>query len=138
MNFGLVGSTLSTLPSFAAYMAVALVMMALFMLVYTAITPHQELALIREGNFTAALSLGGALIGFALPLASVIAHTHLLLDVVVWGIVALLVQLFVWALSNLLCRNLSERVKRNEAASGLFLASTSIAGGIINAACMTY
>ena len=46
-------------------------------------------ALHRGGVAYAALSLGAALIGFCLPLASVIAHSAGLLDVAVWAMVAM-------------------------------------------------
>ena len=138
MNLGLVGTSLSTLPSFAAYFAVALAMMAIFLAAYTAVTPHREWTLLREGNLAAAISLGGALVGFALPLATVIAHTNILIDVAVWGVVALVVQLLLWTIVNLLDRGLAARVTKGETASGVFLAAASIAGGIVNAACMAY
>jgi len=62
----------------------------------------------------------------------------MLLDVAVWGAVALVVQLLVWAVVNLLDRGLAARVSTGETAAGVFLAAASIAGGILNAACMTY
>ena len=37
--------------------------------VYTAITPHAELRLIRQGNAAASAALAGVLVGFAVPLA---------------------------------------------------------------------
>jgi putative membrane protein len=113
-------------------------MMAAFLAAYTAVTPQREWTLIREGNLAAAISLGGALIGFALPLATVIAHTTHIIDVAIWGAVALVVQLLLWAVVNLLDRGLAARVTKGETASGVFLAAASIAGGIVNAACMTY
>jgi putative membrane protein len=119
-------------------MTASLGMLAVFLAIYTAVTPCREWSLLREGNTAAALSLGGAVLGFSLPLANIIAHTNVLLDVIVWGIVALVVQLLIWAIVSLLQNGLKERIGRGEVAAGTFLAATSIAGGIVNAACMSY
>jgi len=80
---------------FLAFLGVASVLLAVFLTVYTSITPLREWALIRQGNQAVALSLGGALIGFALPLASAIAQTHSLTDMII---------LTRWSNRNLLCR----------------------------------
>ena len=52
------------------YFALALIVAMLFVVIYIWITPYHEFALIRDGNAAAAISLGGALVGFSLPLAS--------------------------------------------------------------------
>ena len=36
---------------------------------YVMLTPHKEITLIRDGNTAAAVSLGGVLVGLAIPLA---------------------------------------------------------------------
>ena len=48
----------------------------IFKAVYQWITPHNKGALIREGNTAAAIMLGGALIGYVIPLASALTQTH--------------------------------------------------------------
>jgi putative membrane protein len=138
MGWSFAGSSLSTLPSFIAYFATSAVLVAAFLAVYTALTPHREWTLIRAGNTAASLSLGGALIGFCLPLASVIAHSSLLIDVAIWGLIALFVQLLAWWVVEKAMSGLAARVERGDVAAGLFLAITSLAAGIVNAACMTY
>ncbi len=85
-------SSLSGLPAFLAYFALAVFLVLIFLRIYTWITPQDELTLIRANNAAAALTFGGALIGFALPLASAITHSMSLLDCAVWGLVALIVQ----------------------------------------------
>jgi putative membrane protein len=138
MDVGLVAKSLVNLPAFAIYMAASLGMIAVFLGIYTALTPCREWTLLRQGNLAASISLGGAVLGFSLPLAAVIAHSNVLVDVIVWGVVAVAVQLLVWAIVNLLDGGLKDRIARGEAAAGVFLAATSLAGGIVNAACMTY
>ena len=58
---------------FLIYFAVALLLFVAFTFVYVIVTPYNEIALIREGNTAAAISLSGAMLGFALPLASTVA-----------------------------------------------------------------
>jgi hypothetical protein len=41
---------MATLPAFLAYFAVAMVLLALFLLIYLNVTPYHEMTLIRAGN----------------------------------------------------------------------------------------
>jgi putative membrane protein len=132
------GGYLVTLPNFALYFACALALTAGFLVVYTVITPHREWRLIRAGNVAASVSLGGALIGFVIPLASTIAHSVSLIDMLVWGSVAMVVQLLVFGAVRLAKPDLAELIEADRAAAATFLASVSVAVGILNAACMTY
>ena len=52
------------------YMFSSILMLLIFGTVYLKITPVRELKLIKNGNLACALSFGGALVGFCLPLAS--------------------------------------------------------------------
>ena len=131
-------SSLSGLPAFAGYYGAALVMTVLFVSAYTALTPNRELELIRGGNRAAALSTGMSLIGFALPLASAIWHSANILDVVIWGLVALASQLVAFWLSTLAVPKLGEAIAAGDQAAGLWVGCVSIAAGLINAACMSY
>ena len=79
---------ISMLPSFLAYLGVAIALLAVFLLIYVNATPYDEISLIRQGNTAAAISLSGALFGFAMPVANVIAHSDTLLDLAAWGAVA--------------------------------------------------
>ena len=56
---------INNLPAFASFFATAIVLLGAFMLLYVLVTPYNELALIREGNEAAAISLGGAVVGFS-------------------------------------------------------------------------
>jgi putative membrane protein len=129
---------LATLPNFLAYGASAIVLMSAFVYIYTAITPHREFALIKAGNVAASISLSGALLGFVLALASVIEHSVSLIDMVIWGIVALIVQLLAYFLVRLALPALSQGIEDNNISKAILLASTAISFGLINAACMVY
>ena len=128
--------TISTLPSFAAFFAVAALVLAVFVAISMQVTPYAELALVREGNVAAAVSLGGTLVGLALPVANVVRNSHALLDVAVWGVVACVVQLLAYAAARLAIPQLAKDIPAGKVAPAIFLAALSIAVGLVNAACM--
>ena len=132
-----VGASLAELPWFLAYLATALVLTLVFAVIYTWVTPHAEIKLIRENNLAASLAFAGSLIGFSLPLASAIAQSVALVDCVVWGVIAMVVQIVIYFLIRLPIPKISERIEKGETASGLWLGAASLTGGLLNAASMT-
>ena len=128
---------LGGLPAFLAFFGTAAVLTILFVLIYTRITRHNELALIKQNVSAAAIAFAGSLIGFALPLASAIDNSADLLDMILWGFVALIVQLVAYVVVRLFMPRVSERIEAGEMAAGIWLAGASIAAGILNAASMT-
>ncbi|NER60146.1 DUF350 domain-containing protein [Pseudomonas sp. MAFF212428] len=122
---------------FLFYMAGAAVLFALYAFIYTRLTPYNEFALIREGNSAAAIALGGALLGFAIPVSSAISHSISLLDFLVWSLIAGAVQLLAFFVVSLVVKGMEERIRRQESAAAILLASVVIGVGMLNAACMT-
>jgi putative membrane protein len=132
----LVATSFSTLPSFLAYFAGGGVLLAAFIALYVHTTPHQEVALIREGNTAAAIALSGAVLGFVLPLAIVIANSASLIDVLVWGVIAIVVQLGGFLVARAVLPGLSKAICDGQVSDAIFLAGLSLALGILDAACM--
>ncbi|MCC6135993.1 MAG: DUF350 domain-containing protein [Candidatus Contendobacter sp.] len=130
--------SLAGLPAFLSYFATGIGLLAVFLLLYLWITPYREISLIREGNAAAAASLSGAMVGFMLPLASAITHSVSLLDMAIWGLIALIIQLLVYGVGRLLLPSLARDIPAGQVASGVFLGALSLAIGLLNAACMTY
>lgn len=130
--------SLAGLPLFGLYFAAAIALLALFVAVYIRVTPYRELALIRAGNSAAALSLSGAILGFVLPLASAVAHSVNFADMLVWGVVALVVQVLAYLVARTLMPHLTEDIPADKTAPALLLAALSVATGVLNAACMSY
>jgi putative membrane protein len=133
-----VAEKISELAYFLLYFGIAVALVALYLFVYARVTAHNEFDLIRQNVLSAAVSLGLSLVGFALPLSSAIVHANNVIDLLVWGVVALVVQIVVYWLVRLLLPNLSERIASGELSSALFLGAASVAAGIINAAAMNY
>ena len=131
-------TSLAGLPAFAAYFALAIVLLLLFVRLYTWVTPHDEFGLIRANNPAAAVAFAGAIIGFAWPLASAITHSMSLLDCAIWGGVALVVQVLTFVISSAALKQLPQRITQGELAAGIFSAACSVTVGMLNAACMSY
>lgn len=130
--------SLQSLGSFLIYFVAALVAQGVFVALYIAVTPYHEPTLIRQGNAAAALSLGGAVLGFTLPLASAIIHSVSPLDMVVWSVVALVVQLAVFRLAEFVLSGIGKHIEEGNVAAGLTMATAALAIGVINAASMSY
>ena len=129
--------SLAGLPAFISYFFLSLALLVVFLAVYLAVTPYRELTLIRQGNIAAAISLGGAVIGFVLPLARAVTQSVSMLDLVAWGGVALVVQVVVFLLVGVLLPRLPAAVKDGQVAAAALLASLAVAVGVLNAASMT-
>ena len=129
---------LASLPNFLAYLGTAIALLAAFVTIYVYVTPYDEIALIRANNTAAAISLSGALLGFALPIANVIAHSDTLLDLAVWGVIAGIVQLLAWGVARVALPRLQEHIAAGRIAPAILVAALSLTVGLLNAACMTY
>jgi putative membrane protein len=125
------------LPAFLIYFCVSAVLIAAYVFVYTLITHHDEFALIRGNVPGAAVSLGLSTIGFALPLTSAIGHSSGIVDLTIWGVIALLVQVAVYYLARIPLPDLSERIAKGEMGPAIWLGLASVTGGLINAASMS-
>ena len=109
-----------------------------FKFIYQLVTPYHERDLIRQGNSAAAVALGGALIGYVLPLASALSHTVSLAEFAAWALLAGVIQIIAFiVVSRVLYKALAARIEAGEIAAGIYLASISIGVGLLNAACMT-
>jgi putative membrane protein len=124
--------------SFLVYFVTASAMTCLFTVIYSRVTPYKEFELIGNGNTAAAFSMGGAILGFAIPLASAIIHSVSLGDMLLWGLIALIVQVLAFTIARIALKGLVEGIQEGIAAKGLFLGMVSVVAGILNAASMSY
>mgnify|MGYP001038977021 CR=1 FL=1 len=129
---------LGGLPGFLAYFGTSVALLAAFAVVYSLVTPHHEWRLIKANTPAAAIAFGGSLLGFVLPLYSAISHSVNLVDCLLWGLVAFVVQLATFFVLRLVIPELPRRISDNELASGILVAALSLAVGLLNAASMTY
>ena len=126
------------LADFATYFGIGLGFMLLYVVLYLYATPHREITLIRGDNLPAAVVLAGALLGFAVPLASALRVANGLLDVAAWAFMALVAQLAAYALVALLLKDFSKRINRGEMAAAVLAGSIHLGVGLINSAAMSF
>jgi len=124
---------------FVLAFGLACLFLAIFKRLYQISTPYNESRLIGEGNVAAAVALGGAIIGFALPLASALTQTADPLEFTVWAVLAGVVQVLAsLVVRRFVVRDMAARIESGNVASGVYLGATSIGVGLLNAASMTY
>ena len=122
------------LPIFMLHGGTAILMLIVGAFIYSKITPWNELDLIMQGNTAAAVSFSGAILGIAIPLAAALSSSISIWEIVVWGSVAIILQITVFLILDLVLPNLSEQIKDNKIAAGIFIASNKIALALMNAA----
>ena len=96
--------------------------------------PFDEMGLIRQGNIAAALSLGGALVGFSMTVASGLLHIDGLLPFFAWSTGAAAIQLLTYILVSRLLHMSKQQIEGNNIAFGVLLASISVSVGAVSAA----
>jgi putative membrane protein len=124
--------------NFLIYLGVSLALLYLYVWIYIRVTPWAEMALIRAGNMAAAFSLSGAVLGFIVPLSAAVKFSVNLVDMVIWGVIALVVQVVAFVVVKLLVPTLSKDIEAGNQAQGFFLGAVSLGVGLLNAACMSY
>lgn len=128
----------SNLISFFAYFAGAIAFSVAFVAIYIRMTPHREFDLIvGQHNASASLAFGGTLLGYAIALAGVIHNVRSALEFIVWGCVVIVTQIVAYQLARFGHRDMSHAIENNAIAAAIWVATVSIAVGIISAACMS-
>ena len=123
---------------FLVYLVVALALLVAFVAIYIRVTPYHEMQLIREGNMAASFSLSGSILGFIVPLAAAIQHSVSLVDMAIWGVIALFVQIAAFIAVKLLIPSITRDIPAGNGAQGFFLGCLSLAVGLVSAACMSF
>lgn len=119
------------------YFIVTLGLLAAFMYVYEKTTPYREFQEIKSGNTAAAIAFGGAILGFVIPLGSVVLFTHSIGELIKWGIMVGIIQIVTFQVIHRL-HGFGDCVREGKVAGATFLAFCSAAVGIINATCISY
>jgi putative membrane protein len=130
--------SLAGLPAFLLYFCISTVAVIAFLWIYTRITAHDEFALLNKNVPGAAVSLGLSTLGFALPVASAVAHASDVLDCVIWSIIALCVQVIAYYVARIPVPNLSQRIAAGDLAPAIWLGLASVTAGLLSAASMTW
>jgi putative membrane protein len=117
-----------------AHGGISLALLAAGAVLYAFLTPHKEITQIRDGNAAAALSFGGVIVALALPLALSLTASASALEIVLWGIMTVVVQLLVFRLIDMLFAGLPQRVADGEVSAAALLVSAKLAAAMVLAA----
>jgi putative membrane protein len=132
----ILGALGSGLPMLLLQFLLVLALLVAGIVIYMAITPFRERELLRNGNTAAATVLGGALVAIAIPLAALLATTSSLLDILVWGVVAVLLQLLTVTIVLHLMRGMRGMIEAGQVAAAIPLVAAQLSIGLLNAAAM--
>src|SRR6516225_9052938 len=114
----------SGLPRLILQVVVCAVLLAIGVAIYVRLTPFREREMVADGNAAAGTVLAGAILALSIPLAAMLATSGTLLDVLVWGVVALAM------------RNFRGMIEGGNIAAAITLAGAQIAVALLNAAAM--
>ncbi len=130
--------SLAGLPAFLLYFCISTVAVIAFLWIYTHITAHDEFTLLNKNVPGAAVSLGLSTLGFALPVASAVAHASNVVDCIVWSVIALCVQIIAYYVARIPVPNLSQRIAAGDLGPAVWLGLASVTAGLLSAASMTW
>lgn len=122
------------LLAFASYLGTAVVLLAAFTWLYEKVTPYREFQHIKENNCAAAVTLAGAMLGFTFPLMASIYYTQSLGEMVLWSAITGVVQILVFTVM----RGWAKDIEQGKVAPAIFIASASVAVGLLNAVCISH
>ena len=121
-------------PHFLMSTGAAGLMLLLASTVYVLLTPWKELSLVRSGNTAAGVALGGAIAGLAIPIASTLASSMSLPGLLIWGALALLMQLITYRVVDLVLRDIPGRIANDEIGAATVLLAAKLSAAFILAA----
>ena len=128
------GGLVNGLPFLISHFVTSVIVFLIGIIIYLFITPMKEIALIRKKNTAAAISFSGALIGLALPLSSSLSASGSVYEIIVWGFVAIVIQLFCFKAVDILINDLPKRNENGEVSSSILLFSIKISVALLNSA----
>lgn len=123
--------------NYVIHLFLAAVLLVMFFMIYTRLTPYNEVLLIRQGNNAAALSLSGSLLGFSMTIASSLMHTANYQQFFLWSFGAMVVQILAYFCTTRALRMARDHIESGNTAFGGLLGAISLAIGAINAACIS-
>ena len=124
------------LPVLAGQFLVTLLLLVAGVSAYVLVTPFHEWRLVRAGNVAAGVVLSGTMVALAIPLAATLASSTVVLDIIVWGVVALVIQLAAFMVSALAIRGLRGMIEDGNVAAALVLVGIQVAVALLNAGAM--
>jgi putative membrane protein len=123
-------------PDFLLYGGVTLALLTAGCVIHIVLTPMKEMKLIREGNIAAGIGVGAVIVGLAIPMAACLSSAASVYDLLIWGVVAILLQMLAFRVVDLVLRDLPKRIERNEIGAAVVLAAVKLATAFVMAAAL--
>lgn len=124
------------LPVLLVQMIATLALLGAGIGVYTRITPFNEGQLVSQGNAAGGITMAGSMVALSIPLAATLATSTAVLDIVLWGVIALVLQLAAFAVATLLIKDLKAQIEAGNVAAATSLVGVQLAVALVNAAAM--
>lgn len=133
-------SFIELFTSTLSYIGVALLLLLIGIILFEVTTKNKEFELIKKGNKAAVYAFGGRILGLGIVLYSSISNSINILDMVIWGSMAIVIQIIVFYLAEWLTPkfNVTNAIDEDNQAVGLFLLFLSLSIGLIIAGSLTY
>lgn len=133
----ILGTLFSGLPVLIGQFATTLALLGIGFACYNALTPFHERELVRQGNIAAGVVVCGTLVSLAIPLGATLANSGSTLDIVVWGLVALIIQLLTFMAAAFLIKDLRVMIEGGNVSAALVLVGVQLAVALLNAGSMS-
>tara|TARA_B000000441_G_C21370420_1_gene138283 strand:- start:30 stop:440 length:411 start_codon:yes stop_codon:yes gene_type:complete len=129
-----ISALITGLPFLISHLFITLCLLFIGITSYIFLTPIKELKLIKDGNISASISFSGALLGIGIPLASSLSVSNSILEIIIWGLTAIVLQLLCFKVTDTFLKDLSKRIEDNQLATSILLFSIKISVSLINSA----
>jgi putative membrane protein len=123
-------------PEFMIQGGLTLAMLMAGCIVHILLTPMKEMQLIKAGNISAGISVAAVIVGLAIPMTACLATANSIYDLLIWGVVAILLQLLAFRVVDLILRDLPHRIERDEIGAAILLAAVKLAAALVMAAAL--
>ena len=129
-----INALITGLPFLISHLFITLCLLFIGITSYIFLTPIKELKLIKDGNISASISFSGALLGIGIPLASSLSVSNSILEIIIWGLTAIVLQLLCFKVTDTFLKDLSKRIEDDQLATSILLFSIKISVSLINSA----
>ena len=129
-----ISALITGLPFLISHLFITLCLLFIGITSYIFLTPIKELKLIKDGNTSASISFSGALLGIGIPLASSLSVSNSILEIIIWGLTAIVLQLLCFKVTDTFLKDLSKRIEDDQLATSILLFSIKISVSLINSA----
>ncbi len=123
-------------PEFLIQGGITLALLMAGCIVHILLTPMKEMQLIKAGNVSAGISVAAVIVGLAIPMTACLETAVSIYDLLIWGVVAILLQLLAFRVVDLILHDLPHRIERDEIGAALLLAAVKLAAALVMASAL--